>query len=346
MAKPSISVLVIEDEADVAHLLERTLAGATEAWFVATVSSTLAESLRLLSTKRFDAAVLDLGLPDSSGVRGVETLRSASAELPIIVVSGSGEEGVVFEAMRRGAQEYMIKGPAVPAMLARSVTYAISRRQSELAMERTLAKLRRMLHGTVSVLAAALETKDPYTAGHERRVARLACAIARGMGFTEDEVEGVHVAGTLHDIGKIAVPAEILAKPSPLTGIEYDLVKTHPKIGCDILSGVEFPWPVAEIVHQHHERMNGTGYPLGLKGDAIRREAQILAVADVIEAMSSHRPYRVALGSGAALSEISENRGILYAPEPVDICLRLFTTEGYVLDERESAGGERNVWLE
>jgi putative nucleotidyltransferase with HDIG domain len=332
MQKQTLRVLLVEDDPEIVRLHERTLAGAAEANFVTQSCSTLAEALNAVSGGPFDAVVLDLGLPDSSGVRNVEALQARSPDLPVVVVSGRGDEGVIFEAMRRGAQEYLIKGPGVHAMLARAILYAVSRKRSEVEIQRTLIQLKRTLRGTVSVLATTLEMKDPYTAGHERRVAALACEIARRLGYDEDALEGVHVAGTLHDIGKIAIPAEILAKPAPLTAIEYELVKTHPKVGHDILAGIEFPWPVADVVHQHHERLDGSGYPQGLRGDAIRREATVLAVADVVEAMSSHRPYRSARGIDLALRELTANRGRLYSCEAVDTCLALFQQEKYSFD--------------
>jgi len=163
------------------------------------------------------------------------------------------------------------------------------------------------------------ESRDPYTAGHQRRVTQLACAIAKEMDFPEKQIEGIHASGLLHDIGKIYIPTDILNRPGRLSNIEMDLIRTHSKVGYDILKTVNFPWPVAQIVLQHHERQDGSGYPQGLSGEEILIEARILTVADVIEAMSSHRPYRPALGIDTALGEISKNSGILYDPKVVDV---------------------------
>ena len=168
------------------------------------------------------------------------------------------------------------------------------------------------LEGTIEALARTTEMRDPYTSGHQQRVSQLACAIAEKMGLSEKTVAGVRVSGLLHDVGKVSIPAEILSKPGKLTPIEFSLVKEHVRIGFDILKGIVFPWPVAEIVLQHHERLDGSGYPNGLKGDAIRLGARILAVADVVEAMASYRPYRPALGIDAALAEIRDHQGKLY----------------------------------
>ncbi|MFH0797593.1 MAG: HD-GYP domain-containing protein [Candidatus Omnitrophota bacterium] len=180
------------------------------------------------------------------------------------------------------------------------------------------------MDGVVCALSFLAEKKDPYTAGHQQRVAKLACAIAEEMGFSADQVKSIRVAGILHDIGKIYVPAEILAKPGKLNEAEFNIIKCHPQMGYDIVRVIKFPWPIAQFVLQHHERCNGSGYPQGLSDGQILLEAKILAVADVVEAMSSHRPYRPALGVDQALKEISKNQGLLYEPIVVDACLNLF----------------------
>jgi HD-GYP domain-containing protein (c-di-GMP phosphodiesterase class II) len=189
-----------------------------------------------------------------------------------------------------------------------------------------------VLEETIQAVAFTVEIKDPYTAGHQRRVAQLACAIAKDMGLPEEQIEGIYMAGLVHDIAKINVPGEILSKPGRLSPFELGIIQVHPQAGHDILKTVEFPWPIAQIVLQHHERINGSGYPQGLKGDQILIQARILSVADVVVAMASHRPYRPALGVDEALEEILQNRDILYDPQVVDTCLRLFTEKGFVLE--------------
>jgi putative nucleotidyltransferase with HDIG domain len=178
-------------------------------------------------------------------------------------------------------------------------------------------------------LGTATEARDPYTAGHQKRVADLAHVIATEMGLPLDTIEGIRMAGSIHDIGKISVPAEILSKPSKLTEIEFFLIKEHSRSGYEMLKDVESSWPLAEIVYQHHERMNGSGYPRNLKGDEIFIEARILAVADVVEAMASHRPYRPGFGIEKALDEIEKNKGILYDDTVADACLKLFREKAY-----------------
>jgi len=194
------------------------------------------------------------------------------------------------------------------------------------------SRLRRSLEGTIRAIVTAVEARDPYTAGHQMRVAELAAAIAAEMGLDADRVEGIRWGGMIHDIGKIHLPAEILSKPTRLTEVEYSLIKEHPKVGFDILKGVEFPWPVAEIAHQHHERLDGSGYPQGLKDGQIYLEARILAVADVTEAMASHRPYRPGLGIDKALAEIERGRGKLYDADAVDACCRIFREGKFSFD--------------
>jgi putative nucleotidyltransferase with HDIG domain/PAS domain S-box-containing protein len=194
-------------------------------------------------------------------------------------------------------------------------------------------RLKQAMDGTVQAMAYTIETRDPYTAGHQRRVTQLACALAEKMELPRDVIEGVRMAGDLHDIGKIYVPAEILSKPGKLSEAEYNIIKTHSQVGYDILKTIEFPWPIAEIVLQHHERINGSGYPAGLHGKDILLEAKILAVADVIEAMATHRPYRPALSIEDALDEISENKGKLYDPEVVEVCLKIFD-EGFTFEDK------------
>jgi len=178
-----------------------------------------------------------------------------------------------------------------------------------------------------------METRDPYTSGHQRRVADLARTIALEMRLSETQVDSIRIAGVLHDIGKMTVPAEILSKPGRLNEFEFNIIKQHPEVGNHILKDIDFPWPIAKIVLQHHEKMNGSGYPSGTKGEEILIEARILAVADVVEAMSSHRPYRPALGIEKALEEITKNKGILFDTDVVDACVALFQEHRYSFKE-------------
>jgi PAS domain S-box-containing protein/putative nucleotidyltransferase with HDIG domain len=217
-------------------------------------------------------------------------------------------------------------GPAGGVLVFRDIT---ERKQAEADLNAGVEKLRRALDATVQAMGLTIEMRDPYTAGHQRRVSRLSCAIAQEMGMPQGQVDGLRMAGDIHDIGKIYIPAEILSKPGQLSDIEFTIIKTHPQVGFDILKAIDFPWPVAQIVLQHHEPIDGSGYPAGLKGTEILIEARILNVADVVETMSSHRPYRPSHGIDRALEEIRSRSGRLYEPAVVEACLRLFKDKGY-----------------
>jgi PAS domain S-box-containing protein len=189
---------------------------------------------------------------------------------------------------------------------------------------RNLNRLQKLLRNTIEALTGTMELRDPYTTGHQKKVSRLATAIAREMHINQGTIEGLYLASIVHDLGKIAIPTEILSKPSQLDQTEFEMIKTHSRVGYDILKNIDFPWPVAQAVLEHHERLNGSGYPSGLKEDRICLEAKILAVADVVEAIASNRPYRPAMGIDKALDEIEKNSGILYDRQAVESCLRLF----------------------
>jgi PAS domain S-box-containing protein/putative nucleotidyltransferase with HDIG domain len=206
------------------------------------------------------------------------------------------------------------------------------RKNAEKQLQDTLESLRKAFGATIQVMVSAVEARDPYTSGHQLRSADLARAIATELGLPQEKIEGLRMAGSIHDIGKLSIPAEILSKPTKLSEIELALIKEHANRGYEMLKDVESPWPLAEIVHQHHERMDGSGYPKNLKGDEIMIEARILAVADTVEAMASHRPYRAGLGIEAALNEIEKNKGIFYDNIVADACLRLFREKGFQLD--------------
>jgi PAS domain S-box-containing protein len=228
-------------------------------------------------------------------------------------IMGRGKDGIILQI----------------AVISKDITHIKS---AEKKLQTTLDSLRRAVNTTIQVMVSAVETRDPYTAGHQIRSADLARAIADEMALTQEKIDGIRIAGSIHDIGKLSIPAEILSKPTKLSNLEFSLIKEHANRGYEILKNVESSWPLAEIVHQHHERMDGSGYPKHLKGDAILIEARILAVADVVESMASHRPYRPALGTEAALEEIEKNRGILYDADAVDACLKVFREKRYKMD--------------
>ena len=282
----------------------------------------------------------------------MDLIRFILSEYPdtaVVMVTGMDDAEIAETALGLGAYGYIIK-PFKANEVRINVSNALRRRDLEIdnrahrqnleqmvarrtdELQETLQKLRKAMEGIVQAMAMTVETRDPYTAGHQRRVADLACAIAKEMALSENQIYGIKMTGDIHDLGKISIPAEILAKPTRLTETEFALIKSHPKAGYDILKDIEFPWPVAEMVVQHHEKIDGSGYPQGLSGKEILPEAKILTVADVVEAMASHRPYRPALGIDIALDEISKNRAVAYDLAVADACLKLFEEKRYSLD--------------
>ncbi|HEX5394124.1 MAG TPA: HD domain-containing phosphohydrolase [Rhodocyclaceae bacterium] len=222
--------------------------------------------------------------------------------------------------------------------LAGDLSYGITALRTKADNEHYVKRLQKGMTDTIAMLASTAEARDPYTAGHQQRTAELASAIARKLGLPEDEINGIYLAGVVHDIGKIQVPAEILNRPGRLSSIEFDLLKTHPAAGYEILKKVDFPWPIADMVLQHHERLDGSGYPRGLKSEDIVFGARILAVSDVLESMMSHRPYRPALGLDAALEEVTRGQGRLYDPEVVAASLKVLKEKGFSFTTRAPAG--------
>lgn len=278
-----------------------------------------------LSFQPFDLVLTDLDLFGFSDVEILKLLRSLAPDVPVVVLTGRGSEEVAVKALKEGAADYLTPTQETLQALGKILHAARERTLRLMEHERLLG----IFHRVVEAFSRAMEYRDPYTSGHQRRVAELACAVAERMGLDGYLREGLRVAGLLHDVGKsLVVPMEILSKPGKLSEAEFALIKMHPKAGYDILSPVDFPWPVAEAVYQHHERLDGSGYPRGLKGEEIIPEARILAVADVVEAMTSHRPYRPALGLEEALGEIKGGKGKLYDPEAVEACLKVFE-EGF-----------------
>jgi HD-GYP domain-containing protein (c-di-GMP phosphodiesterase class II) len=211
------------------------------------------------------------------------------------------------------------------------------RKRTQTKLSQSYLQLQRSLDEIVNAMSLTLEERDPYTAGHQRRTTDLSLAIAREMGLPEQEIKGLQLAGLIHDMGKISVPGEILSKPGPLHDTELQLIKRHPQVAYDILKQLDFPWSVDQIVLQHHEKLDGSGYPQGLSGEEILLESRILCVADVVETMETHRPYRPSLGRDAALEEISKNRNILYDPGVVDACLKLFRERGFQFTKDSAA---------
>lgn len=270
----------------------------------------------------------------------VEADRGRVAEQMRRLLDGEAKSVVLdFRALRANGMVIQIGANAArathegrPAIIGLMQDVSEKARADE-RIQRYLIQLETAFMSTVEVAMILSEMRDPYTGGHERRVGKIAAAIGAELGFDKRRQEGLHVAGYLHDVGKITIPAEILSKPGKLSPLEYQLIQGHPQASHDVLKGVEFPWPVAQVALQHHERMDGSGYPHALAGDEILFEARIMAVADVVEAMAGHRPYRPPLGLDRALAEIERGRGTAYDPAVADACLRLFRERHYKLPD-------------
>jgi len=328
-----VHILVVDDEEGIRDILQRSI---REAGYRCSAAGNAEEAFRVLESGPVDVVITDVVMPGLGGMELMEAVKKNHGA-DVIVMTGFAEDLRYEEVIERGACDF-IRKPFTPGELLVRLRRSLrerfilaERNRAEQELKLSLDKIRRVLEETVNALASALEKRDPYTAGHQQRVARLACEIAREIGLSEKQVEGIRIAGYLHDIGKISVPTDILNKPGKLSGNELKIVMEHPQTGYDILKDIEFDQPVALIVLQHHELMDGSGYPRGISDGDIILEARILTVADVVEAVSSHRPYRPALGREKALKEISRNKGILYDRIVVETCIKLMNERGFTL---------------
>jgi putative two-component system response regulator len=288
--------------------------------------------------------LLDVNMPNIDGFEVCRRLKQEPDlhEIPVIFVSAHSEMTDKLKGFEIGGVDYVTKPFQREELLARVQThlqlYNLSHHLEGIVAQRTRSlqeseeRLKKTLLESVSAVAAMVELRDPYTAGHQKRVASIGDAIGRELGLPETQIEGINLAAVVHDVGKISIPSEILSKPGKLSELELALIRQHPEMGYEIIKGIDFPWPIAQTVRQHHERLDGSGYPLGLSGDKILIEARILAVADTIEAMASHRPYRPSLGIDKALSEIEKNLENRFDTEVVNAALILFRKKGFTLD--------------
>jgi putative nucleotidyltransferase with HDIG domain len=280
----------------------------------------------------WDVFLLDYRLPGEDTLELLREIRHRRGlDLPVVMITGQGDEEVAAQSLRMGATDYMVKNVdyfnRLPPLIENAYHQASASREKA-AYKESESRYKSLFEGLLQCLGKITEIRDPYTSGHQLRVADLAVAIAQKMGLDANTIEGIHAAASLHDIGKLSIPADILTKPAKLTELEYNLVKLHPQTGYEILKDIRFPWPLPEVVYQHHERLDGSGYPRGLKGKAILLESRVLAVADVVEAMSSFRPYRPALDIQEAFVEIRSGAGTKYDPKVVNACIEVFE-EGY-----------------
>ena len=331
------AVMVIDDDDSV---LKTTTLILEEEGYQIDAFSTGKEAIDIFN-KDIHAVVLDINMPDMTGLQVFKEIKSINPYVPIIFHTGTAAMRDERRDLRRQFRPHAYVQKGDPEQLMDTVvsaveSYRIIVRNVKLSeslykeLKKSTDKIKTNIEGTIHAMAMTVEMRDPYTAGHQRQVADLASAIAVKMGIPREQRDSIHLAGTIHDIGKMQVPTEILSKCGKLTELEFDMIKTHSQAGYDILKTIEFQWPIAEFVLQHHERMDGSGYPSGLKGESILIEARILSVADVVDAIVPHRPYRPALGIEKAQEEIFDNRGIVYDSDVVDACLSIIS--------------ENNVW--
>lgn len=341
MNGPRPLVLIVDDNATNIDLLVNTL----QEDYRLGIAKKGTSALEYAGKYHPDLILLDIIMPEMDGYEVCARLKENpdTRSIPLIFISGMTETVNKTKGFEMGAVDYITKPFHTAEVKARVQTHiALEKMKSQLRsqnaileqmVEKKTIEIQEMLQGTISSMALMVEIRDPYTAGHQQRVARLACAIAEKMGLSERTIEGIRIAGILHDVGKIRIPVSILSRTGQLLDAEMDVIKIHPQISFEILKNIPFPWPCAQMVFQHHERLDGSGYPLGLKGNEILLESKILSIADVAEAKSSYRPYRPAQGIEAALAELRQHRGTLYDADAVDACLELFDSGAFQFDQ-------------
>lgn len=345
-------ILIVEDDESNLLLLESILLEENYQVFTADSGE---KALSIVENNDLDLFLLDIVMPVMNGFELCKRLKQnkKSRDIPIIFITGSNEFERIIKSFELGAADYIEKPFNEMELLARVKTHLrlknfqdnledlvkirtkelqeeiIKRKKIEENLKDSNVKLEKLMQDDLNILSSVIEIRDPFTSGHQQNVTKLATAISNELGLSKDDIEGIRVAAKIHDIGKIKIPLEILSKGGKLMDLEMEIIKTHPETGYELLKDIDFPWPIADIVYQHHERLDGSGYPRGLTESDIIFEAKILGVADVVEAIAYHRPYRAALGLKAALKEIENNRGILYDLEIVKTCLLLFNERGF-----------------
>ncbi len=322
-----LNLLIVEDSDDDAVLMASKLEeeGLNVSYRIVDKEEDFAKAV---SEGSWDAILCDYNIPGFSGDHVLEVFKKTGIDIPFIVISGtiSAEEAV--DILKSGAHDYIDKDNLLrlPYVLEREIRDSLIRKQNReniIKLKESEKNLRVALEQAILMVGDIVEKRDPYTSGHQKRVASLAVKMAKRLGFSRARLEIVRFSSLIHDLGKITVPSSILSKPGSISDIEVAMIRSHPEKGYNILKNYKFTEKVAEIIHQHHERIDGSGYPCGIAGDEIMLEAMILGVADVVEAMSSHRPYRPALGMDAALDEIVSKKNILYDSSVVDACVEI-----------------------
>ena len=328
---PSPLVLVVDDDDDIRDILSY---GIKASGCRCLTAESAEAALRILNSDPVEVVISDVQMKGMSGLDLCRQIKD-HYDADVIIITGLVNNFAYEEIIAQGASDFIEKPIRLAEIVAR-LKRVLLERQTREKLKQTAEELRsnavhfqKAMEGSVQAIALAVEMRDPYTSGHQNRVADLACAIGREMGLSKDRIYGLQMASVIHDLGKLTIPGEILCKPGRLSLPEYAMIKTHVQSGYDILKKIDFPWPLADIVLQHHERMDGSGYPNGLSGEAIMIEARILIVSDVFETIGSHRPYRPSLGLKKAMGELAGNSGTLYDPQVVSACLDLVEGERF-----------------
>jgi putative nucleotidyltransferase with HDIG domain len=319
-------ILVVEDERIVGEDIKVRLQKL--GYSVPSIARSGEEAIEKTKAIRPDLVLMDIVLDGKmDGIEAATTIK-ALYNIPVVFLTAQADPKTLELAKITEPFGYVLK-PFNDRDLNISIDIGLHKHRMEKKLRETEERLRKTLEDTVKALSSVVELRDPYTAGHQRRVSDLSCAMAAEIGLSSEQIDGLRLAGLIHDVGKIHIPSEILSCPNKLTESDFSLIKAHPQAGYEIVKTISFSYPVARIVLQHHERIDGSGYPEGLSQDEILIEAKILSVADVVEAIASHRPYREALGITYALNEISKKSGLLFDPNAVKACLKLFKYKGF-----------------
>ena len=351
-------ILVVDDSEVSLELINKILQN--EGFIVDTAVNGI-HGLELFNDKEYDLVLLDVMM---DGIDGFEVCKQIKyygdkSNIPIIFITGATDYTSIIEGFELGAADYIVKPFFEAELLARIKTHLrlklfqdnledlvklrtealeleiVQRKKTEVELAKSNQNINKLMHDTLELLASVVEIKDPLTSGHQKNVTNLSVAIGKAMSLDEHRLEGLRVAAMVHDIGKIKIPLEILSKGGKLHEAEIEIIRSHPETGYELLKEIVFPWPIAEIVYQHHERFDGSGYPRGLTGDEMLLEAQILSLADVVEAISFHRPYREGLGLNTAIDEIIKGRGTLFHPDIVDVCVTLLKEDSFSINNQD-----------
>jgi len=344
--KRKLKILIVEDSEDDALLIMHRIKKDGLDPIYKRVDSK--KKMRVaLENEKWDIVLSDYSMPNFSGLDALELFKQKDLDIPFILISGTIGEEIAVETMKKGGNDYIMKdklarlAPSIRREIQEAKTrkenrkFLKEKKKAEEELRESYQRLQKTLNGTINALSKTIEARDPYTSGHQKSVARLAKAIAIEMRIEKNKIHLIEMAALIHDLGKVIIPASILSKPGKITDLEFSFIKAHPQTGFEIIEDTGIPSGVADIILQHHERLDGSGYPEGLKGKGILIEAKILAVADVVEAMSSHRPYRSALGIDKAIEEIVKNKGKKYDPKVVAACVRLFREKDFKFNDNQ-----------